>query len=181
MKMKLIKKIHMVGIFALICMFLLGMGGCKKIDVPLASININNECGLAIDLFIDGEFQFSVEYEDTRLIENLNDGTYLFEARRTGTGEFVAQESIFVRINAIYTWTILSSASIKITNNYGETLSIYNGDINLGSVADQSNATVDNVPYGDQKLEAKTSDETIVATITISVLFDNTYEWTINK
>ncbi len=136
---------------------------------------------MAIDFFIDGEFKFSVEYETTGSIENLADGTYLFEARRTGSGIFVAQESIFVRINAIYTWTVLSSASIKVINNYGETLSIYNGDINLGSVSDQSDAIVDNVPYGDQTLEAKKSDETIVATTTISVLADNTYEWTINK
>lgn len=179
--MKLRKKIYMVGIFALICVFLVGMGGCKKLDIPLAIIDIDNECGLAIDVFLDGEFKFSIEYEATRLIENLEDGTYELEARRTGTGIFVARESVFVRINAIYTWYVLSSASIKIINNYGETLSIYNDDINLGELEDQSDSTMNNVPYGDQKLEAKTSDETIVASTTISVLFDNTYEWTINK
>jgi len=169
------------GILVLICVFLLGMGGCKKIPIPDGIITISNECGLAIDVFINGVYQFFVEYEDTRSIEELEDGVYEVEARRKGTGEFVGRETIDVIFNRIYTWSVLSSASIKIINKYGETLSIYGDDIHSGDIEDQADATMEHVPYGDRKLEAKTSDDAVVATTTISVLVDITYEWTINK
>ncbi len=181
MKKTIENRVLTFGFLVLICVFLLGMGGCKKSEIPLAILNIDNECGLEVDIFLGGEFQFSIEYESTRSIEDLEDGTHYFEALRTGTGEFVAGEAIYVRINAIYTWSVLSSASIKIINNYGETLSIYGDELFVGDILDQDDGTIDNIPYGDRNLEAKTSDDTVVATTTISVLFDNTYEWTINK
>jgi len=169
------------GFLALICVFLLGMGGCKTDEIPLAMLNIDNECGLEVDVYMGGEFQFSIEHESSRSIEDLEDGTYFFEALRTGSNKFVAGEAIYVRINAIYTWYVYSSASIKITNNYGETLSIYGDDIFSGDILDQDYGTLDKVPYGDRKLEAKTSDDTVVATTTVSVLVDNEYPWTVNK
>jgi len=179
--MKLKKKIQTIGIFTLSCVLLLGLGGCKKVLVPDAIITVSNECGLAIDVFFNNVFQFSLEYEATRSVEELDDGTYELEARRKGTGEFVASETLDVIFNRIYTWYVYSSASIKVINNYGETLSIYGDDIFSGNIEDQADATMDNVPYGDRKLEAKTSDDTIVATTTISILVDIEYEWTINK
>lgn len=179
--MKLKKKIQTIGIFTLSCVLFLGMINCKKPVVPDGIITISNECGLAIDVFLDGVFQFFVEYEDTGSIEDLDNGTYEIEARRKGTGEFVAWEEIAVRFNTIYTWHVMSSASIKIYNKYGETLDIYGDDIIIGFVDDQFDITIYNVPYGDRKMEAKTSDDTVVATTNISLLLDIVYEWTINK
>jgi len=181
MKMKLKKKLKTIGIFTLSCVLLLGMSNCKQIVVPNGIITVSNECGLAIDVFFDGVFQFSLEYEATRSVEDLDDGTYELEARRKGTGEFIARETLAVRFNAIYTWSVWSSAKIKIINKYGETLGIYGDDFYSGDVEDQLDVTLEHVPYGDRKMEAKTSDETVVATTTISVLADNTYEWTIIK
>lgn len=175
------KMVFFFGIVTLICLILLGIGGCKQEIVPDAIIKVSNECGLAIDVFINGVFHFSVENEAISSIEDLEDGQYDLEARRKGTGEFVANVTLDVIFNRIYTWSVLSSARVKVINRYGETLSIYGDDIYLGDVVDQADSTMDNVPYGDRKLEAKTSDNTIVATTTISVLTDNTYEWTINK
>lgn len=179
--MKLKLKMQMVGIFALSCVLLLGMGGCKKVVAPDAIITISNECGLMIDVFLDGVFQFSVEYKSARSIEELPTATYELEARRTGTGEFVGYELLPVRFNTIFTWHVLSSASLKIMNNYGETLEIYGDEELIGVLDDQIDNTLYNVPYGDRKLEAKTSDETVVAETTISILLDILYEWTINK
>lgn len=175
------KIVFFFGIISLICVIFLGMGGCKKVIVPNAIITVSNECGLAIDFTLNGEFQFSVEYEQTGTIENLPDGTHLLEARRKGTGEFVAQKSLDVRVNRIYTWSVLSSADVNIINNYGETLGIYGDDLYLGVVADLTNSKLEHVPYGDHKFEARTNEETVVATTTISILADNTYEWTIIK
>ncbi len=175
------KKLQTFGIFASICVILLGVGGCKRIPIPDGKIIVSNECGLAIDFFLDGVFKFSVEYEQTESIENLEDGTYLLEAKRTGSNIFVSNETLSVVFNRIYTWSVLSSASIKVINNYGEPLNIYGDDILVGGVEDQADATMSHVPYGDRKIEAKTSNDTLVATTTISVLFDNTYEWTITR
>ncbi len=179
--MKLKKKMKTIGIFALSCVLLLGMINCKKPDIPNGIITISNECGVAIDVFLDGVFQFFVEYEDSRSIEDVTNGTYEIEARRKGTGEFVSWEEIDVRFNTIYTWHVKSSASIKVINKYGETLDIYGDDSIIGIVDDQFDITIYNVPYGDHKMEAKTSDDTVVATTTISILLDIVYEWTINK
>lgn len=181
MKIKLKKKMKTIGLFTLICVFFLGMGGCKQVTVPDAIIKVSNECGLAIDVFLNGVFQFSVEYEAIGSIENLDNGEHELEARRKGSGEFVSRVTLSVIFNRIYTWSVLSSARVKVINRYGETLSIYGDDIYLGDVVDQADSTMDNVPYGDRKLEAKTSDDTIAATTTISILVDNIYEWTINK
>ena len=175
------KKLLTFGIIASICVLLLGMGGCKQVVVPDAIIKVSNECGLAIDVFLNGVFQFSVEYEAIGSIEYLDDGEHELEARRKGTGEFVANVTLDVIFNRIYTWSVLSSARVKVNNRYGETLSIYGDDIYLGDVVDQGDSTMDNVPYGDRTLEAVASDDTIVSTTTISVLVDNIYEWTIIK
>lgn len=169
------------GILLIVCVFLLGSGGCKRMEIPNAIITISNECGVTIDFILNGDFQFSLEYEQERSIENLPDGTHVLEANRTGTGEFVAREELFMIINKIYTWTVLSSANINIINNYGQDLGIYGDNVYSGTVSDQSNVTLLHVPYGDHLLEAKTTEDTVVATTTISVLGDNTYEWTITK
>ena len=175
------KRVSLFGILVLIGVFLLGIGGCKKIAVPDAIIKVSNECGLAVDVFLNDTFQFSVEYEETKSIEELDDGTYEIEARRKGTGEFVARETLNVIFNRIYTWSVWSSASIIINNKYGETLSIYGDGMYSGDVEDQADVELEHVPYGDRKIEAKTSDDAIVATTIISVLVDIKYEWTIEK
>lgn len=179
--MKLKKKMETIGVFALSCVFLLGMISCNKIIAPDGIITISNECGLAIDIFLDGVYQFFVEYEDTKSIEDLRDGAFEIEARRKGSGEFVGRETIAVRFNTIYTWHVMSSASIKIINKYGETLYIYGDDIYSAVVDDQFETVLYNAPYGDRRMEAITSDDTVIATTTISVLLDILYEWTINK
>ena len=181
MKMKLKKNMKMIGILALSCVLFLGMINCKKVVVPNGIIIVSNECGLAIDVYFDGVLKFSLEYEATRSVEDLADRAYEVEARRTGTGELVTQETIDVLFNRIFTWHVLSSASIKIMNRFGETFDIYGDDEIVGVVDDQFDITLFNVPYGDHKLEAKTNGETVVATTTISVLEDILYEWTVNK
>ena len=169
------------GIISLICAIFLGMGGCKKVIIPSGIITVSNECGVAIDFFLNGDMMFSLDYEQTQSVEDLPDGDHQLEARRKGSGIFVARETLNVIFNRIYTWSVLSSADIKIINNYGATLGLYGDDMYSGTIEDQTDVTLEHVPYGDHKLEAKTTEETVVATTTISVLVDITYEWTINK
>jgi len=169
------------GLCLVLVFLLIGGASCKKIIAPDGIIVVSNECGLKIDFFLDGAFQFSIEYEQEQQVENLADGTYLLEARRSGTGELVDFENLDVWFNRIYTWHVLSSAKIIIKNRYGETLNIYGDDVLSGKVEDQDDYTLYNVPYGDRKIEVKKEDDTLVGTNTISVLLDIDYEWTIDK
>lgn len=181
MKNKNKKIVFFLGIISIICVIFLGSGSCKQVVVPDGIIEVSNMCGLAIDFYLDGVFQFSVEYEATQSIEELENRVYNMEARRKGTGAYVDGGLVDVIFNRIFTWTVLSSADIKIINNYGETLGLYGDDFYSGDVEDQDYVTLQRVPYGDHKLEVKTADDTVVATTTISILVDLTYEWTINK
>ncbi len=176
------KKIGLsLGIIFLICAIFLGMGGCKQVIIPDGIITVSNECGVAIDFFLDGEMMFSLDYEQTQSVENLLNKQYELEARRKGTGEFVAGDLVDVIFNRIFTWSVLTSADINIINNYGATLGLYGDGEYSGTIEDQADVILEHVPYGDHILEARTTEETVVATTTISVLVDITYVWTINK
>jgi hypothetical protein len=168
------------GVVLVVCAFMVGMIGCKP-DPPLSNITVSNECGLAIDVFMDGIFQFYLEYGFMKTIEEVEWGTYQLEARRNSTGELVNSDEISVRVNENFKWRVWSSADIKITNNYGEKLKIYGDNVYIGELEDQTNSYMEHVPYGDRKLEAKLSDDTVVASTTVSVLENIVYEWTVEK
>ena len=86
MKNKNKKIVFFFGILSIICVIFLGMGGCKQVVIPDGIITVSNACGLAIDFYLDGVFQFSVENESEDTVENLENKTYELEARRKGTG-----------------------------------------------------------------------------------------------
>jgi hypothetical protein len=168
------------GIVLVACAFILGIISCKA-DPPLSNITVSNECGLAIDVFMDGIFQFYLEYGFMKTIKEVEWGIYQLEARRNSTGELVASSELSVRVNENFKWRVWSSANIKITNNYGEKLSIYGDNVYVGDLEDQTSSYMEHVPYGDRKLEAKRSDDTVVVSTTVSVLENILYEWTIEK
>jgi hypothetical protein len=168
------------GISLVVCAFMVGMIGCKA-DPPLSDIEVSNECGAAIDVYMDGIYQFFLEYGFIKTVEDVEWGTYTFEARRNPTGEFVTSEDLSVRMNEILKWRVWSSADIKITNNYGEKLRIFGDNVYVGELEDQTSSIMEHVPYGDRKLEAKLSDDTVVASTTISVLENIIYKWTVEK
>lgn len=168
------------GIAFVACVILAGMIGCKQ-DPPLSEIEVSNECGVAIDVFMDGIFKFSIEFGFIKTIKNVEWGTYLFEARKSSSGALIISEELSVRINEILRWRVWSYADIKITNNYGETLNIYGDNVYVGEIEDQSYSLMENVPYGDRKLEARLSDNTVVASATIAIEDNIIYEWTIVK
>ena len=175
------KRLLSIGVISIICVVFLGFGSCKQVVIPDAVVKVINGCGVAIDIFLNGEYKLSLENDQSQSLEDLPNGDHLLEASRKGSEIFVDRQELNVIFNQLYTWTVWSSASIKIINNYGETIGIYGDDFYSGTVEDQSDVTLEHVPYGDHTLEARTTEETVVATTTISVLVDFTYEWTINK
>ena len=169
-----------LGIALVACAFIVGMIGCKA-DPPLSNITVSNECGLAIDVFMDGIFQFFLEYGYMKTIDEVEWGTYQLEARRNSTGELVASDELSVRVNENFKWRVWTSADIEITNKYGELVSIYGDNVHTGDLEDLDVALMQSVPYGDRKLEARLSDGTVVASTTISVLENILYKWTVEK
>jgi len=154
--------------------------GCKE-ALPLSEITVSNECGLAIDVYMDGIYQFFLEHGFMKTIDEVEWTTHLLEARRNSTGQLVASEELTVRMNEDATWHVWSSAFIRITNNYGEKVSVYGDNVLTGELEDQESALMEHVPYGDRKLEARLSDGTVVDSITISVQEDIEYKWTVEK
>lgn len=175
----------MTGIITLLSIFLFASISCKSPYDPEAekiNVYVYNECGVALDIFMDGNFQFSVEFSNSDVIENVTEGLHVFEAKKKGTDELITSDSIEITPGRNYEWRIRSLASLKVTNEYGETLSIYANDTYLGDIDDQESQSVSNFPYGEYQLKAlRTSDDTQVASTTINIVEDIEYLWTISK
>jgi hypothetical protein len=171
-------------IITLFGMFLLALNGCKNPEGPDADIKANlfisNECGVAIDVFMDGNFQFSVEYLDYKVIQNISRGVYNVVIKKKDTEDLVTSDSVNVNTSGDYWITILSPASLNVINEYGETLDIYTNGQYQGELDDQESQVFTNIPYGEHILEAaKTADDTLVETVTLEVVENKEYTWTI--
>jgi hypothetical protein len=159
------------------------MISCKSPESPdeiTANIFVSNECGLAIDVYMDGVYQFSVEFLYYDFIGNVSGGVYEIVAKKKDTEEVLSLSSVDVNASGDYWITILSTASIKIVNEYGETLNIYTNGSLQGELDDGESQEFTNVPYGEHVLEAsKTSDNTLVASTVVNVVEEKEYTWTI--
>ena len=104
-KLTLVKKhklIHCAGILFWISIFLLAPISCKNTTGPdsentVINITVSNECGVAVDIYMDNNIQFSVEYQESRTIQNVSLGDHEFLAKKKGTQ------------------TVLSSLSVELT------------------------------------------------------------------
>ena len=145
-------------------------------------ITVKNGCGIALDIFMDGAFQFYLANTEYFTIQNVSLGTHLLEAKRKDTDILVKSHTAEIAASFGYTWTISSNASLKITNNYGETLDIYGDGTKQDEVADQSDLFVANIPYGEHLIEAKKQGgTTVVASTSIDIIEDILYTWIIQK
>jgi len=167
-------------------LLLLAGSGCQNsptTDEPdQARIRVNNNCGIAIDIYMDTKYQFFLENQEYYYIENLELGTHLLEAMQKGTQTPLKSTVAEITAKQDYTWTVSSTAAVVVTNNYGETISLYGDGTFQTDIDDQVTATISNMPYGEHLFEAKRPDESeVLASTTIVVLGDNIYKWTIAK
>ena len=177
------KKLLISCIAIIVGIFICSMISCKSPASPediKATIVVSNECGLEIDVYMNGVFQFSLDFLIYEIIENVTGGVYEIVAKKKDTVEEIANETVIVNADGEYWISILSAASIKIINNYGETLNIYTNGSLQGELSDQESQVFTNVPYGDHVLEAaKSSDNSLVASTTLTVAEEKEYTWTI--
>jgi hypothetical protein len=145
-------------------------------------ITVINSCGIALDIYMDGIFQFYLENNEYYYIQNVSVGSHLLEAKRKGTTILVRSYTADIQESSGYTWTIPSNAALKITNNYGETLDIYGDGTYQSDLTDQTDLLVPSIPYGEHLLEAKVhGGTTVVNSTTLSIYEDITYTWIIKK
>jgi hypothetical protein len=171
------------SIVVLLIIFVSSMVSCKSPESPeevIATIYVSNECGIAIDVYMDGAYQFSVEFLYYDSIQDLPAGTYEIVAKEKDTEEVLHTETIDIDASGDYWVNVLYDASIKIINEYGEALYIYTNGSLQGELGDGKSQVFTNVPFGEHALEAsKASDNTFVASTTINVEEEKEYTWTI--
>ncbi len=159
---------------------------CKSPTAPEEDvqpyITVRNGSGIALDIYMDGAFQFFLENNEYYYIENVAPGTHLLEAKRKDTDILVKSRTVETTADSRYTWTITSAASLRVTNNYGETLDLYGDGTFQSEIGDQAEVIAANIPYGEHLLEAKKQGgTTVVASTTIDVIEDVQYTWVIQK
>lgn len=185
-KRKKRKILYLVGIVFAIGICVLVSTACRNVTSPEDSteeiiITVQNDCGIAVDIYLDKNFQFTVEYSESNTISNVSLGLHEFEAKKEGTETLLSymQVDIYEKLN--YTWTILSEASLHVTNAYGETLSIYEEEELLSDIGAQGTLVIENVLYGEHLFRATISDGTEVASLSLVMDENKPYLWTISK
>ena len=180
------KRMPYAGIIIWLGIFILASISCKSPTGPddvttESDITVINDCGVALDIYMDGNFQFSIEFEDQRTIRNLSLGLYEFEAKKKGTEIEIMSLSVeFLKAND-YEWTIQSAASLHISNEYGETLSIFRDGNFVIDVDSPGILILQNILLGERLIEAKRpGDSAVVASIIIDISENKSYFWTIS-
>lgn len=169
-----------LGILALASISCKSPAGTDDEEAPY--ITVRNGCGIALDIYMDSALQFYLNDTEYYTIQNVSLGTHLLEAKRKDTDILVKSYTAEIAENSGYTWTISSNATLKITNNYGETLDIYGDGTFQSELTDQTDLLFATIPYGEHLVEAKKQGgTTVVASITIDIIEDITYTWIIQK
>src|SRR4030042_895471 len=173
------KKIKSQRLGTAVCLgiLLLASSGCKNTTTPDANekprIMVRNNCGLAVDIYMDGVYQFFLENKEYYYIENITTGTHQLEDKKKGTQTLLKSVSGEITETSNYTWTINSAAVVTITNNYGETLSLYGDGTYQADIDNQGSASIQQIPYGEHLFEAKRPNESqVLASTRIDVIED---------
>jgi len=173
---------------AAVCLGILlsALSGCKNSTTPdepeKARIIVRNNCGIAVDIYMDGVYQFFLENKEYYYIENLTLGTHALQAKIKGTDRVLKSISADISEKRDYTWTISSVADVTITNKYGETISLYADGNYYDDLDDQVVVSLSNVDYGTHHFEAKRPNQSeVLAETTIDIFEDKEYTWTITK
>lgn len=159
--------------------------GCKSASGPtstVTSVLIANQCGATVDIYMDGTSKFTLADGANNLIENVSQGSHLFEAKKSDNGNLVYSSTLNILTGSSYSIAVSGAASVLITNRYGEILKIYVNDAYLGDIGDQASQTAARVRFGSYKYSAsRKSDGTAVATTNIDVTEVKEYGWIITK
>ena len=181
------KKYPRGGVIFWVSIFLLTLYSCKNTTSPddtnaVASVTVSNECGIAVDVYMDQIFQFSLDYQESRTIVDISLGGHEFESKKKGTETQLSFLSVEIAERGEFIWTLQSEASLHVTNSYGETLDIYGDGELLSDIDALGTLVIENVLLGERVFRANLhSDGSEVATLTIEMDENKPYFWTITK
>jgi len=183
-KLITLKMLHNAAILIVTGIFLLLFMSCKNTTTPdedyeEAKVIVTNECGTAVDVSMDGIYQFSLDNGVSETIERVIQGTHTFEAHVVGTETLISSETYDIEDGFDYYWTVDPPSTITITNAYGEDLQIYVNGAYQGDIGDTETESIPQVPFGSYNLEALNSASTIVDAVIINVSEVKEYFWTI--
>jgi hypothetical protein len=174
--------LFVIGIISLISV------SCKSPESPdadteestVANIIIINDYGEALDIYLDGVFQFSLAHEDTGEIEDVSLEKHRILAKKVGINRVVDWRDIEITDTVDYTWIIDDPADINIANNSGISLKIYMDEIYQFDLADEENRWILDVEWGEHLLKAlKLIDDAAYASTIIEITKNQDYSWTI--
>jgi hypothetical protein len=177
-----------IQILILMAMLVFSFISCKSPEstttaattTTVARIIVSNQSGFSLQIYMDGAFQFWMGNEGEAKITDVSIKEHKMEAYREGTNTLYDSTTIDVVEKTDYTWTIDDPPDINVTNNYGQTLKIYMDNVYYFDLVDEENRWLIDVPWGERFLKAtRASDNTEVASITISVDANKDYSWTI--
>lgn len=166
---------------AILGLFWLPSVSCKSPTTSTtATITVINSCGAAFILYLDGTMKATVESGSSDTLEGVTVGTHVVEAKKSDTGVLVGSKTVTVTAGAAASVTIPGPASLQVSNQYGELLSVYQDGDYLGDIGNQITQTVLNITFGSHVFTAETkTSTTVVATTTVNVTDVATYTWTI--
>ncbi len=145
-----------------------------------AYITVTNSYGEALNIFMDSVFQFLLENKDSKIISHVTQANHKLEAYKVSTSTKVDSTEIDVVQITGYTWTINGPPRIQVTNNYGETLSIYMDYKYQFDLVDTEDRWIFNVTFADHFLQAiRPSTGKEVASTTITVDANQAYTWSV--
>jgi predicted membrane-bound spermidine synthase len=176
-----------------VAILLIFLAGCESIfgpkteessdedtDTSEARIIVTNNYGEALDIYMDGNFQFLLDNGSDKKIRDVSFDEHEMEAKLPGTGTSVDSATIDVTQYTDYYYTIDDAPDINVINNYGVTLKIYLDGSYQFDLVDEEDRWIMNVSMGEHFLKAvKTSDLKEVASTTIDVSENKDYTWDI--
>lgn len=166
----------------ILCLIITGIF-CKSPVAPKngeADIIIANDINQTLDIYLNGNFEYSLPYGHSFEIDNIALGTYKLEAMTEGTSILRASTIIEVASYEDYTWYIDDPADINVVNSSGINLKIYFDGSFIFDLADEENRWILDVIHGEHFISAqRVSDGTTIASITLKIDEDTDYTWTI--
>lgn len=164
---------------------MVGLPGCKSPSSPevdTITFIVTNDCGAAVDVFWNGVQQLSLEQGAQGAIPNPTLGTHIVSAKVKESGAQVVSASMDIQKPGEYYFKIEGPSTIRVTNTYGEILSItFNGTF-LGEIADNLTHTLRKIRFGDYAFEARVKNsQTVVASTSIKVNDVGEYSWVITR
>lgn len=162
---------------------LLTVSGCKKssgLDTD-STIYISNDSGASVRVYLDGTLEATIDSDDNGTITDVTEGDRLFEARVEDTDVLLLSKTLDIEADSTNTVKIYGPSTLRITNNYGEIIHIYDEDEEyIGDVGIGISLVLSKITFGSHTYTAtRASDAEQVSTITFEVTDIAEYTWTI--